>query len=93
VEDGFFLQLLKEIESRDIIIFLKDLLEKIIVLSFMAYGFKFVCCVVMEIIDFLVFKMINTKKNLPVFSANRNASGKCTKFYRIYGYSTVSDFW
>jgi hypothetical protein len=31
---------LKEIESRDIILFLKDLFEKIIVLSVTAYGFK-----------------------------------------------------
>ncbi len=32
--------------------------------------------------------MVNAK-NLPIFSANRNAAGKCTKFYWIYGYGTV----
>ncbi len=31
---------LKEIESRDIKLFLKDLFDKIIILSFTAYGFK-----------------------------------------------------
>jgi hypothetical protein len=29
------------------------------------------------------------QKNLPIFFANWNATGKCNKIYRIYGYSTV----
>ncbi len=32
--------------------------------------------------------MVNAK-NLPIFSANRNAAVKCTKFNRIYGYSST----
>jgi hypothetical protein len=32
-------------------------------------------------------------KNLLIFSANRNAAAKCSKFYRIYGYSNVSNYW
>ncbi len=42
---------LREIESRDII-FLKDSFEKIIVFVSPLMVFKFVCCVVIEIIDF-----------------------------------------
>ncbi len=42
----------KEIESQDIILFLRVYLKKIIVLSFTAYGLKFVFCVVIDTIVF-----------------------------------------
>ncbi len=58
-------------------------------MSFTANGFK-ICILSHHWANrFLVFEAVNAK-NLPIFSANRNAAGKCTKFFRIYGYSTVS---
>jgi hypothetical protein len=47
-----FYSLLKEIEPRDIILFLKDLFEKIVGLSFTVMVLKFIFCVIIEIIDF-----------------------------------------
>ncbi len=47
----------------------------------------FFCFVVTDIIDFFQFlKQLMQKSYL--FSVNKNAAGKCIKFYRIYGYST-----
>jgi hypothetical protein len=52
---------------------------------------KYLCCVIIEKISFC---LLSSKCNkLPIFDANRNVPCKCSQFYRIYGTSTVPNYW
>ncbi len=68
--------------------FLKDLFDKVTVLSFSSFGLKnFILCRHWDY-QFQSFKRL-MQKNFPNFCANRNTHCKCTKFYKIYGTDTV----